>query len=102
MGAGVQRLKHHVAGAVAELATGDVAVLYGHDGVVRVCGLKVVHHDLAAVAKLEGDGVRQALVEVELGFLHASPRGPWSSESLFAPARNTRGAILKDTPTTCL
>ena len=66
----VERLEHDVRGAVAQLAARHVAVLDPDDGVVGVLCLKVVDDDLAPSPKLKGDGVAEALVEIELGFLH--------------------------------
>ena len=65
-----QRLQHHVRGTVSHLAAGNLAVLYRHDGAVRVARLQVVHNHLAVVAKLRGHAARQALQEVNLLLMH--------------------------------
>ena len=61
---GLQLLHHHVGGAVPHLPAGDVAVLDGHDGVVRVAA-QVVDHHLAVGAELGGDPRRHLLEQIQ-------------------------------------
>ena len=52
-----QLLQHHLAGAVAQLASGDLAVLDGHDGVIRRFLGDLMNHHLAAGTKLGGNAL---------------------------------------------
>ena len=63
--AAVQRFQRHMGGTVPYLAAGDVSVLNGHDGAVRIVGLEVVDDHLAAGAELGGQGFGQPEQELD-------------------------------------
>ena len=65
-----QGLQHHMGGAVPHLAAGDMAVLDGHDGGLRVVGAEVMDHHLAVGSELPGDALGQLEAEFQMGCLH--------------------------------
>ena len=50
-----QGLQHHMGRAIPHLPAGDLAILNGNDGALRVIGGQVVDHHLAIGSKLAGD-----------------------------------------------
>jgi CheY-like chemotaxis protein len=77
-----QLLQHHLAGAVAQLASGDLAVLDGHDGVLRVAAGEIVDQHLAVVAKLHGQRLGQPLVEIKVHTIR--PFRAWLRDALLS------------------
>ena len=62
-----QGLQHHVGGAVPHLAAGDVTVLDGHNGALRIVGGQVVNHHLTVGAELAGDPAGQLEQKLQCG-----------------------------------
>ncbi len=75
-------LQGHLGGAVAGLPVGHVAVLDGHDGVLRVAAGEIVDQHLAVVAELHGQRLGQPLVEIKVHTIR--PFRAWLRDALLS------------------